>query len=459
MKYINTRGKLDPTEFCDVVLWGIGPNNGLLLPEKIPKFEDFERLSKLSYGELAFEIMSSFIDDIPPKDIKKIIDETYTSQIFCDEITPLIKLDEKNYVLDLNNGPTLAFKDVALQFLGNTFEYILTKIDSTTNILTATSGDTGSAAIEAVKGKERLNIFVLTPKDRMSQFQSAQMYSVMEPNVFNIAIKGNFDDCQWLMEQVNKDEVFREKYRLGSMNSKNWARILAQIVYYAYASLKIGSKSDFVVPTGNFGNILAGFYAMKMGFPIRKLILATNDNNVLDEFFKTGKYQPRSEVNVTNSPSMDISKASNFERFIFEMVDKNPDKVIRLWQEINDTGFFDISNSPLWEKVQTAGIVSGSANEEDRAHAIKSVYKKYGVVIDAHTANGVHVGRQYQDETPMVFLSTANPCKFDESMEKVLGFKPVRPKRYDGLEDKPKKFEELKKEVDPLKDFISKNAI
>ncbi|MFT4304154.1 MAG: threonine synthase [Candidatus Woesearchaeota archaeon] len=473
MKYINSRGGLEPIEFSDTVLWGLGPRNGLLLPESFPKYSRKELLemSQLDYKQLAFHIMKDFIDDIPDDDLKKIIDDTYNTQNFdSNDITPLIQFDSDLYLLDLYEGPTRAFKDVALQFLGRTFDYILTKIDSTTNILTATSGDTGSAAIYGIAGRPRLNITVLTPKGKMSAFQTAQMYSVLEDNVHCIAVDGNFDDCQWMMEQVNEDVEFREKYRLGSMNSKNWARILAQIVYYGFSVLQVNKNPerniddevDVVVPTGNFGNILAGYYARKIGFPIGNLILATNENNVLDEFFKTGIYRPRTDDNVfaTNSPSMDIAKASNFERYIYDIIG-DPEKNYELWVQASKNGFLDLSHNEYFNRVTDSRITSGMTFSSNRAEVIKRLHKDYGLIIDTHTANGVYVGlKEKRENVPMVFLATADPCKFEDTMKEILGNVEVKsPDKYLDLETREQRYVEMKKDVPALKEYIRNNSI
>src|SRR3989338_347246 len=394
MSYESTRGDLEVT-FSDSVLWGLTPNGGLVVPKKLPKYskKDLSNMSKMSYQELAFTILKDFVDDIPAKDLHALINKSYTNKLFnSTEITPITKIGDGTYVLELFQGPTLAFKDIALQFLGNTFDYVLEKMKSTTNILTATSGDTGSAAIYGVQGKKRLRIFVLTPKDRMSKFQTAQMYSVIDPQVFNIAINGSFDDCQEMVKKLSEDTVFREKYHLGYMNSINWARVLAQIVYYAKGVFDIQKKNhlsidhevDVAVPTGNFGDALAGYYAKKMGIPIGKIILATNENNVLDIFFKKGVYKIRNKEEVirTDSPSMDITSASNFERYIYDIVDQDPKIVKDLWEQIKEKSFFDISKTPYFESVKNSGFFSYSTNKKERYKIIKQIYNQSGIIID-----------------------------------------------------------------------------
>lgn len=475
MPYISTRGDLK-VSFSDSILWGLTPEGGLIIPEKFPIYstDRLEKMKDLGYNSLAFEIMKDFVDDIPYDDLREIIDRSYNLELFrSEEITPVTKIMDETYILELFNGPTLAFKDVALQFLGNVFDYVLNKIDSTTNILTATSGDTGSAAIHSVVGKKRLRIFVLTPENRMSKFQTAQMYSVLDKNVFNIAINGTFDDCQDMVKKVSEDVSFRERNHLGYMNSINWARILAQIVYYAKGvfniqkinNLSINDKVDVVVPTGNFGDVLAGYYAKKRGIPIGKLIIATNENNVLDIFFKEGIYKIRKkeDVIVTDSPSMDITSASNFERFMYEVVNEDPNKIKELWGEIKQKGYFDISNSKYFENVKNKEVLSGSTTKEERFEAIRKVYEKNKIIVDPHTANGVFLSGKYKSyKTPIMCLATASPIKFEESINEALGKEVVleRPEGFKDIEKREQRFERMDRDdFDKLKNFIDDNAL
>ena len=322
MRYVSTRGGMELQPFSAILLEGLAPDGGLAVPESYPRFSaaDLARLRPLSYRGLAFEILSRYADDIPPGDLRAIIDLTYTAATFgSDEITPVKTLEPRLHLLRVANGPTLAFKDIALQLLGNLFEYALARGHDGLNVLGATSGDTGSSAEYALRGKQGIKVFMLSPKDRMSAFQTAQMYSLADANIFNLAIEGVFDDCQDLVKAVAGDAEFKARHRLGAVNSINWARIAAQIVYYFKGYLAVardGEKVDFAVPSGNFGNILAGHVAKAMGLPIRRLILATNENDVLDEFFKTGRYRIRTgdETVSTSSPSMAALDCTTWRR-------------------------------------------------------------------------------------------------------------------------------------------------
>ncbi|MEI8035486.1 MAG: threonine synthase, partial [Betaproteobacteria bacterium] len=370
MRYISTRGGMTPRSFREILLEGLATDGGLAMPQTYPQYSkaSLSRLRKMSYADLAFDILSHYIDDIAPTDLKKLIKKTYTAKVFCSEaITPLKTLEPGLHLLGLSNGPTLAFKDLALQLLGNLFEFVLTSQKGQLNILGATSGDTGSAAEYAMRGKRGIRVFMLSPHGKMSRFQTAQMYSLSDPNIFNIAIKGVFDDCQDMVKQVSHDESFKRRFHIGTVNSINWARVAAQVVYYFkgyFAATKNDSEVvSFAVPTGNFGNVLAGYIARQMGLPIHQLILATNENNVLDEFFKTGIYRPRvsSEVKQTSSPSMDISKASNFERFVFDLVERDTHKLSALWQAVERGGEFNLQGTPYMNRLAESGIVSGTS--------------------------------------------------------------------------------------------------
>src|SRR5512134_258506 len=369
MLYLSTRGHPDRRHFCEILLEGLAPDGGLYLPERYPQVDSatLAEWRELPYADLAFEILSLYIDDIPAPDLKAICRKTYTEEAFGTKaIVPLKKLEEGVSLEALSNGPTLAFKDMAMQLLGNLFEYALARRGETLNILGATSGDTGSAAEYAMRGRQGIRVFMLSPHGRMSPFQRAQMYSLQDPNIFNIAVEGTFDDCQDVVKAVNADAAFKERHAIGAVNSINWARVVAQVVYYFKAYFAVTQSNDevasFAVPSGNFGNVFAGYVAKRMGLPIRRLVLATNENDVLDEFFRTGRYRPRkaAETHATSSPSMDISKASNFERFVWDMVDQDGDKVAWLWRQVEEKGGFDLSTDKAWEKVEDdSGFVSG----------------------------------------------------------------------------------------------------
>jgi len=469
MKYVSTRGGMAPATFSEILLEGLAPDGGLTVPEAgYPRLTDADltAMRGMNYADLAYAILSRFIDDIPPADLKALIARTYTKAVYnSDAITPLTQLEPGLYVLGLSNGPTLAFKDMAMQLLGNLFEYVLAKDGRELNILGATSGDTGSAAEYAMRGKKGVRVFMLSPKGKMSPFQTAQMFSLQDPNIYNLAVEGVFDDCQDMVKAVSNDAAFKARQKIGAVNSINWARVVAQVVYYfkGYFAATKGNDEQvsFAVPSGNFGNIYAGHVARMMGLPIRKLVLATNENNVLDEFFKTGKYRVRksSETRQTSSPSMDISKASNFERFIFDLTGRRGELVNELWREVEGHGSFDLSETPLWGQVAGYGFVSGSSTHADRLATIRAVHEKYGQLIDTHTADGVKVAQQYREPgVPMIVLETALPAKFEETIVEALGIKPPRPAGFENIESLPKRFDVLPASVDQLKAYVAERT-
>jgi len=468
MRYISTRGGMPPKKFSQILLAGLAPDGGLAMPETYPKIDadELSRWRGLSYAELAFELISRFADDIPAGDLRNIVTRTYSADSFqSDAITPLKTLEPGLHILGLSHGPTLAFKDIAMQLLGNLFEYALEKTGEHLNILGATSGDTGPSAEYAMRGKRSIRVFMLSPQGKMSPFQTAQMFSLQDPNIFNIAIRGVFDDCQDIVKAVSNDMVFKQKYRIGTVNSINWARIAAQIVYYFkgyFAATRSNEEEvSFSVPSGNFGNICAGHVARMMGLPIRKLILATNENDVLDEFFRTGCYRPRetAETLQTSSPSMDISKASNFERFIFDLTGRDAAKVKELWGVVDAGGAFDLAGTPLWEKIRDFGMVSGTSSHSARIDTIREVHEKYGLLIDPHTADGLKVGLEYREAgVPLVCLETALPVKFSESIVEAIGKEPDRPAGYENIEDLPQRYVVMNADVDVVKAFIAEQA-
>jgi len=461
-----------PAEFCDILLGGLAPDGGLYLPETYPQISSTElaKWRSLSYAELAFEILSKFISDIPAADLHGICDKTYSAEVYGytrpeddpADITPLRWLQpEKLALLELSNGPTLAFKDMAMQLLGNLFEYVLKKRGERINILGATSGDTGSAAEYAMRGKRNINVFMLSPYGKMSDFQRAQMYSLQDGNIFNIAVTGMFDDAQDVVKAVLKDSEFKRRHKIGAVNSINWGRVAAQIVYYfkGYfaATRNDDEKITFCVPTGNFGNICAGHIARQMGLPIERLILATNENDVLDEFFHTGVYRPRraAETRVTSSPSMDISKASNFERFIFDLVDRNPAAVRTLWSRIDAGEAFDLSDTPYFQRLADFSFTSGSSTHIDRINTIRAVWRDCGLMIDPHTADSVKVASENpQQGSATVVLETAQPVKFAETIREALNLEPVRPAALEGLENLPQRVEVMVADAEEIKAFI-----
>ncbi len=472
MRYVSTRGNAPAQAFCDILLGGLAPDGGLYLPAEYPRIgrAELDAWRQLSYAELAFAILSKFIDDIPAADLKAICDRTYTPETYrftrnggeASDITPATRLEEGLFLLELSNGPTLAFKDMAMQLLGNLFEYVLERRNESINILGATSGDTGSAAEYAMRGKHNVRVFMLSPHGLMSPFQRAQMYSLEDANIFNIAVTGMFDDAQDVVKAVFNDAAFKATHKIGAVNSINWGRVAAQVIYYFKGYFAATQSNDeqvsFAVPSGNFGNICAGHIARVMGLPIAQLVLATNENDVLDEFFRKGVYRPRAttETQVTTSPSMDISKASNFERFVFDLVGRDPAKVRELWNKVDKGEFFDISETPYWEKLPDFGFVSGRSTHVDRLATIKNVWEEYNVMIDPHTADGVKVALdRRQPGVPMIVLETAQPAKFEATIQEALGCATVRPAGLEGIENLPQRVEVMAPDAEAIKRFIA----
>ncbi|MBC7469844.1 MAG: threonine synthase, partial [Ramlibacter sp.] len=441
MLYVSTRGHADRKHFCDILLEGLAPDGGLYLPDSYPQVDaaTLERWRKLPYHALAFEVLSLYIDDIPAADLQAICRKTYTEEVFgSKEIVPLKQLEPQVYLEALSNGPTLAFKDMAMQLLGNLFEYELGRRGEELNILGATSGDTGSAAEYAMRGKQGVRVFMTSPDGRMSPFQQAQMFSLQDANIHNMALAGVFDDCQDIVKAVSSDLAFKRKYRIGTVNSINWARLVAQVVYYFAGYFQATGPStgsgrtecvSFAVPSGNFGNICAGHVARMMGLPIERLVLATNENDVLDEFFRTGVYRVRdaADTHETSSPSMDISKASNFERFVFDLLGRDGDRVKTLFgEQLAHAGKFDLSQDPAFRQARERfGFFSGKSTHADRVATIRDTFGRFGVMIDTHTADGLKVAReQRQPGVPMIVLETAMPIKFAATIVEALGREP-----------------------------------
>lgn len=479
MRYISTRDDSpNPSKksFTEILLGGLAPDGGLYLPESYPQISraELDQWRTLSYADLAFAVLSKFIDDIPPQDLKALVDKTYTAAVYCNgrdpekaaEITPVTWLKPGLGILELSNGPTLAFKDMAMQLLGNLFEYVLAKKGEEINILGATSGDTGSAAEYAMRGKRGVRVFMLSPHGKMSAFQRAQMYSLQDANIFNIAVRGMFDDAQDIVKAVSNDHAFKARYKIGAVNSINWARVAAQVVYYVkgyFAGTRSNDEQlDFAVPSGNFGNICAGHIARMMGVPIGRLVMATNENDVLDEFFRTGVYRPRgtAETLATSSPSMDISKASNFERFVFDLVGRDPAVVRELWAKIDAGGSFDLSTTPYFARLPEYGFVSGKSTHADRLETIRFIYGKYGVMIDPHTADGIKVAIENRIQgRAVVSLETALPAKFAETILESLGSNPPRPESMQGIEKLPQRVEVMDVDVAQVKQFIEQHTL
>jgi threonine synthase len=453
--YLSTRGAAPPKRFTEILLEGLASDGGLYVPETCPK-ADLAAWRGLGYAELAFQVLSRFIDDIP--ELGALVRRAYSPRRFGgEEVTPVKTLEPGLHLLALSNGPTLAFKDIALQLLGELFEHVLNEKKEDLNILGATSGDTGSAAEYAMRGKRGIRVFMLSPHKRMTPFQAAQMYSLQDANIHNLAVKGAFDDCQDVVKKVNADAAFKARHRIGAVNSINWARVAAQVVYYFKAYFAV-TRSDreqvsFAVPSGNFGNIYAGYVARQMGLPIRRLVLATNENDVLDEFFHTGKYRVKRKVIATTSPSMDISKASNFERYIFDVVGRDPARVRELWRRLDAEGEFDLPRVPQ------SVFVSGKSAHADRLATIRMVFSKYGVMIDPHTADGVKVGLEHREPTvPLVCLETAAPAKFAGILREALGREPERPAELRNLERLPQRVAVIEPDAAAVKRYIASHT-
>jgi len=463
MQYISTRGGISPISFTEAVMMGLAEDGGLLLPRTIPRIgsETFASWQGLSYPELAFEVMSRFIDDIPNSELHELINRSYAT-FEHPEVTPLIHHGNL-HILELFHGPTFAFKDVALQFLGNLFEYLLKKNNAVMNIIGATSGDTGSAAIYGVRGKEKINIFILHPHKRVSPIQELQMTTVTDANVFNIAIRGTFDDGQAIVKAIFNDIDFKKQYSLGAINSINWARVLAQVVYYIHSCLHIhrhehDKAMDFAVPTGNFGDIFAGYIAKRM-LPegtIRKLLLASNTNDILTRFVAHGDYSLGTVV-ATSSPSMDIQAASNFERYLYYLLDENPTRTQEAMNQFAETGRLDLASS--CDQIKR-DFIATAASEDDVLATIQAFYKEHGYILDPHTAVGVHAAIIHQQEgIPVVCLSTAHPAKFGETVENAIGIPPQMPPALAALAGKPSRCELMEADRKLIQDFIRQHGL
>lgn len=462
MRYISTRGQIRDLSFKDAVMMGLADDGGLLLPESIPHLTagDIAALGKMAYPELAFRIISLFTEGIPASDLRQLVQKSYAT-FDHPEITPVVHKDGI-YILELFHGPTLAFKDVALQFLGNLFEYLLKERGQKMNILGATSGDTGSAAIYGVRGKENINIFILHPHGKVSPIQELQMTTVTDPNVFNLAIKGTFDDGQRIVKEIFGNLEFKNAMSLGAVNSINWARVMAQIVYYFYAWGRVKRATDcsdvyFSVPTGNFGDIFAGYLAKRMGLPIRRLILATNENDILQRFVSNGDYST-SDVVQTLAPSMDIQLASNFERYLYYLYDGNTSRVREAMAHFAATGKLSFSDE---ERSRISGdFLSGLTGRQETLDTIRDFHASTGYILDPHTAIGVKVGKEKSGgECPLISLATAHPAKFGEAVQTAIGTPPPVPEVFKDIDQKDKRCEIIDADVEKIKDYLVKNAL
>ena len=484
MHYLSTRGHSAKPQFSEILLGGLAPDGGLYLPSAYPKISaaELDAWRGLSYASLAFQVLRRFATDIPEAELDRLSSKTYTGDVYCNArpgedaalITPLRTLEHagaQSLLLQaLSNGPTLAFKDMAMQLLGNLFEFALAREGAELNIFGATSGDTGSAAEYAMRGKRGIRVFMLSPYQKMSAFQTAQMFSLQDPNIFNIAVKGVFDDCQDMVKAVSNDLEFKVRQKIGTVNSINWARVVAQVTYYFKGYLAATTASDqlvsFTVPSGNFGNVCAGHIARMMGLPIHKLVVATNENDVLHEFFQTGVYRVRKSAETfhTSSPSMDISKASNFERFIYDLLGGDAERVRDLFLKVDRQGGFDLSGKPgsdgdEFSRVSRFGFVSGKSMHEDRIRTIREVDASHGLVVDPHTADGIKVAREHiESGIPMIVLETALPAKFNETIREALGRDAERPRGFENIEALPQRFDVMAPEVAAIKRYIAERT-
>jgi threonine synthase len=458
VNYISTRGGIKPVSFRESVMMGLARDGGLLLPETIPNVENhLEEWKKLTYVDLAIEIMKLYVD-LPPPDLERLVKKSYTS-FTHKEITPVVPVGDV-HILELFHGPTLAFKDLALQILGNLFEYILKETGQELNILAATSGDTGSAAIHGVRGRERIRIFVMHPHGRVSAIQEKQMTSVLDENVFNLAMEGTFDDCQRIMKTIFNDLRFKDRYSLGSVNSINWARVLSQIVYYFYAAFRVmdatgARRVRFSVPTGNFGDIFAGYVAARMGLPISRLVLATNENDSLSRFFNSNDYS-MGKVHATISPSMDIQVASNFERYLFYRLGANSVQLASVMRCFARDGRLSVDG---FKGTAENLIVAGMGNTESTLATIRQFHSKYSYLLDPHSAVGVFVGRQHLDSgEPMICLATAHPAKFGQAIVDATGKNIAFHPSLDRLKDLPTRCKILPASTDAVRDYIERHV-
>jgi threonine synthase len=490
LRYVSTRGDATPRRFCEILLEGLAPDGGLYLPERYPQVDTatLSRWRTLPYADLAFEILSLYIDDIPADDLRALCRRTYTRDVFGSEaIVPLRSLEPGLWIEALSNGPTLAFKDMAMQLLGALFEYELARRGEHLNILGATSGDTGGAAEYAMRGKRGVHVFMLSPHGRMSPFQQAQMFSLQDANIHNIAIEGVFDDCQDIVKAVAGDLAFKRKHHIGSVNSINWARLVAQVVYYfagwfqatspapglgaalvppegatplwsGPAAASNEQRISFTVPSGNFGNVCAGHVARMMGLPIERLIVATNENDVLDEFFRSGRYRVRgaAETHETSSPSMDISKASNFERFVCDLLGRDTARTRELFGQsiMRERGF--TLDPATHARCAEFGFVSGRSSHADRLATIRETWQRRHDLIDPHTADGLRVARALRKPGEQVIvLETALPVKFAETIVEAIGQAPPRPAASVGLESLPRRVQVLPASAEAVKAVIA----
>lgn len=458
IRYISTRGGAEPQTFEQVLLAGLAPDGGLYLPESWPQI-DVAALKGKSYQDIAEIVMYPFVEGCIPQDaFRAMIDETYGPKIFRDEkVVPLHQIKDNLYTLELFHGPTIAFKDVALQFLGRLFDYVLTKQDKHITIVGATSGDTGSAAIEGCYKSDRTHIFILHPHGRVSEVQRRQMTTVLADNVFNIALEGNFDDCQNMVKAMFNDALFRDKVGLSAINSINWARIMAQIVYYFTSAVELGApqiKPSFVVPTGNFGNVFAAYCAQKMGLEIETLAISTNRNDILTRFFETGTMSAQT-VEPSLSPSMDIQISSNFERFLFDLLGRDSEKLATTMESFKQQGSFTLDQDLM--RKASEQLKAFRANDEETLTVIKNIFDETGYTLDPHTAVGMKGALELSKtaQGPVVSLACAHPAKFPDAVEKATGSRPPLPDHLSDLFDKEERAQIMENDLPTVQKFVT----
>lgn len=457
MHFVSTRGQAPTLGFSDAVLAGLASDGGLYVPQTWPQLSPSEiaAFAGKAYADVAYDIIQRFVgDEIAPTKLKSIIDEAYGVFRHA-SVAPLVEIEPGHFVLELFHGPTLAFKDVAMQFLSRVMDHILTERGLKATIVGATSGDTGSAAIEAFRGRDTTDIFILHPHGRTSDVQRLQMTTVLDANVHNIALSGTFDDCQDIVKAMFNNHKFRDRVRLSGVNSINWGRIVAQIVYYFTSAVSVGApyrQVSFTVPTGNFGDIFAGYCAKAMGLPIDRLVIATNANDILRRTFDTGRYEMEG-VSPTISPSMDIQISSNFERLLFEAGGRDAEAVVRMMDALKQSGGFTLPAGTL-AKIQK-GFDAGTTGEAETAATIKQVLESSGYLLDPHTAVGVHVARAYSpNATPMITLGTAHPAKFPAAVKCATGIDPELPAWLADLHSREERLSVLDKDQQAIEDFI-----
>jgi threonine synthase len=461
VKYISTRGEAPALGFKDALLAGLANDGGLYVPETWPVFskKEIKAMRGLSYQEIALKVLTPFTQgDIAQDDMKAMIAEAYAT-FRHPAVAPLVQVAPNQFILELFHGTTLAFKDVAMQLLARLMDHVLAERNQRATIVGATSGDTGGAAIDAFAGRARTDMFILFPQGKVSSVQQHQMTTSEAANVHAIAIKGNFDDCQNLVKAMFNDQAFRQKVQLSGVNSINWGRIMAQVVYYFTAALSLGGpdrKVSFTVPTGNFGDIFAGYVAKRMGLPIDRLVVATNENDILARTLKTGRYEMRA-VKTTTSPSMDIQISSNFERLLFEIYDRDSAMVRQAMEGLKQSGAFEIGAQAM--KTLRRDMRAGRASEKDVMATIKATKAETGYLLDPHTAVALHVAKAHmKGSTPMVVLSTAHPAKFPDAVKLSCGLDPALPTWLAGIMDKEERFDVLEPELKAVETFIIQHA-